>query len=148
MSCHDDAVVGRDQVLLGAVDDRTHQLLDAGVLHGEASDAAVGLAGFLGGAVDEVVVVLVSLGAPGIALLVDHMAAGAIPHRRDFGIGERADRVVVPVPDPAVLVVNRDPEMAADRIVAARRDHGSARHDPLGDAPIIFAGFGVASRPD
>src|SRR5215510_7817181 len=56
--------------------------------------------------------------------------------------------MVVPVPDPAVLVVNRDPEMSADRIVAARRDHGGAWHDPLRDAPIIFAGFGVASRPD
>src|SRR5262249_718566 len=119
-----------------------------GVLHRKACDAAVGLAGFLGRAVDEVVVVLVGLGAPGIALLVDNMAAGAIAHRRDFGIVEPPDSMVFPVPDPAGLVVNRDPEMSADRIVAARRDHGGAWHDPLRDAPIIFAGFGVASRPD
>src|SRR5215470_16567527 len=59
MACHDDAVVGRDQVLLGAVDDRTHQLLDAGILHGKPGNAAVGLAGLLGGAIDEIVVVLV-----------------------------------------------------------------------------------------
>src|SRR5262245_44973543 len=41
MARHDDAVVSRDQVLLGAVDDRTHQLLNAGVLHRKTGDAAV-----------------------------------------------------------------------------------------------------------
>src|SRR5256885_10146885 len=153
MACHDDAVVGRDQVLLGAIDDRAHQLLDAGILHRKSSDAAIGFAGLLGGAIDEVVVVFIgfgppSLGSPAIALFVDHVAAGAVAHRRDLGVGERAHRVVVPVPNPAVLIIDRDPEMSADRVVAARWDHGGAWHDPLGDAPIIVAGFGVAPGPD
>src|SRR5262245_8284759 len=39
---HDDRVVGRDQVLLRTVLDRTHALLHRGVLHGEALDAVVG----------------------------------------------------------------------------------------------------------
>ena len=37
---HDDAVVGRDQILLGAVDDRPHAFLQRRVLHGDARDAA------------------------------------------------------------------------------------------------------------
>src|ERR1700682_1803023 len=53
---HDDAVVGRDQVLLGAVADRAHALLQRSVLHGEASDAAIGPAGFLRRAVDQIIV--------------------------------------------------------------------------------------------
>src|SRR5438477_8598391 len=56
--------------------------------------------------------------------------------------------MIVPVPDPAVLVVDRDPEMPAGRMVGARRDHGDARHDPLRDAPIIPAAFGIAAGTD
>src|SRR5262245_33256914 len=47
MARHDDAVVGRHQVLLGAVDDRPHALLQRRVLHGKAFDAAIGLARLL-----------------------------------------------------------------------------------------------------
>src|ERR1700745_922927 len=56
---HDDAVVGRDEVLLGAVDDRSHALLDRAVLHAEALNPAIAAARFLGGAVHQIVVVLV-----------------------------------------------------------------------------------------
>src|SRR6266404_4866353 len=56
---HDDAVVGGDEVLLGAVADRAHALLQRGVLAREAGNAAVGAAGLLGGAVHQIVVVLV-----------------------------------------------------------------------------------------
>ena len=56
--------------------------------------------------------------------------------------------MIVPVPDPAVLVVDRHPVVAAGRMIAARRDHGHARHDPLRDAPVVFAGLGVAARAD
>jgi hypothetical protein len=38
--------------------------------------------------------------------------------------------------------------MTAGRVVAAWRDHGHARHDPLRDAPIVTAGFCVAARAD
>ena len=33
-------------------------------------------------------------------------------------------------------------------MIAARRDHGEARHHPLGDPPIIMSGLGVAARAD
>src|SRR5215468_5564786 len=59
VACHDDAVVGGDEVLLGAVADRTHALLQRGVLHCEAGNATEGLASLLRGAVDQIVVVLV-----------------------------------------------------------------------------------------
>src|ERR1043166_4866698 len=42
MARHDDAVVGRDEVLFGTVDHRPHALLQRGVLHGDALDAARG----------------------------------------------------------------------------------------------------------
>src|SRR5439155_10901751 len=86
--------------------------------------------------------------APRIAGFVDHVAAGAVLHRRHFVAGERAHGMVVPVPDPAILVIDRDPKMTAGRMVGTRRDHGDAGHDPLGDAPIILAAVGVSTRSD
>ena len=54
----------------------------------------------------------------------------------------------VVAPGPAILVVDRDPEMAVDRVIAARRDHGERRHHPRRDAPIIVAVLGIASSAD
>ena len=54
----------------------------------------------------------------------------------------------VVAPGPAVLVVDRDPEVAVDRMVAARRDHGEAGHHPGRDAPVVVAVLGVAPRAD
>src|SRR5439155_26325570 len=56
--------------------------------------------------------------------------------------------VKVVAPRPAVLVVDRDPEVAVDRMIAARRDHGEARHHPGCDAPVIIAVLGVAPGAD
>ena len=55
----DDAAVGRDERLFGAIDDRSHALLQRRVLHREPFDAAVGPARLLRGAIHQVVVVLV-----------------------------------------------------------------------------------------
>src|SRR5262249_57969737 len=66
---HDDPVVGGNEVLFGAVADRSHALLQRGVLDGEAGNAAEGLAGLLRRAVDQIVVVLVGerpIGAGGV----------------------------------------------------------------------------------
>src|SRR5262249_54827243 len=120
---HDDPVVGGNEVLLGAVADRSHALLQRGVLHREAGDAAEGLAGFLRRAVDQIVVVLVGerpIGAGGV--LAVH--ARAVPHCVDLAPGERAYRMKIVAPGPAILVVDGDPEVAVDRVIAARRDHG------------------------
>ena len=147
MPRHDDAVVGGDQVLLGAVADRTHALLQRGVLDGETGHAAEGPAGFLRRAIDQIVVVLVGerpIG-PGDVLAVH---AGAVAHGVDLAAGERPHRMEVVAPGPAILVVDRDPEMAVDRVIAARRDHGERGHHPRRDAPVVVAVLGVAARAD
>src|SRR5262252_3706839 len=144
---HDDPVVGGNEVLLGAVADRSHALLQRGVLHREAGNAAEGLAGFLRRAVDQIVVVLVgerAIGAGGV--LAVH--ARAVAHGVDLAPGERAYRMKVVAPGPAILVVDRDPEVAVDRVVAARRDHGEAGHHPGRDAPVVIAVLGVAPGAD
>src|SRR5579862_3629317 len=56
---HDDAVVGGDQVLLGAIANRPHAFLQGRILNGKAGDATEGLAGFLRRAVNQIIVVLV-----------------------------------------------------------------------------------------
>jgi len=38
--------------------------------------------------------------------------------------------VIVVGPGPAIVVVGRNPEVAVDRMVGARRDHRKAGHDP------------------
>src|SRR5262249_10231419 len=135
---HDDAVVGRDQVLLGAVADRPHAFLQRGVLAGKARHPAIGLAGLLGGAVHQIVVVLVGEGPVG-AGYVFAVYAGTLLHGVDLALGERAHRMEIVGPGPAGRVVDRDPEVAVDRVVAARRDHGEGRHHPGRDAPIVIA---------
>src|SRR5215468_2908093 len=53
VASHDDPVVGRHQVLFGAIDDRPHAFLDRGVLHAEALNAAVASTGLLSDAIDQ-----------------------------------------------------------------------------------------------
>src|SRR5438270_249702 len=77
-----------------------------------------------------------------------HRLPGAVLHCGDLRLGERPNRMIVPVPDPAVLVVYRNPEVPAAWMIRARRDHADARHDPLRDAPVVFAAIGVAAGAD
>src|SRR4029079_12806601 len=144
---HDDAVVGGHQVFLRAIDDRPHALLQRGVLHADALDAAEGPAGLLRGPIDQVVVVLVGERTVGARLDLD-VDALAVAHRRQLRGRQLADRVVVEAPRPAGVVVDGDPEMAVHRVIAARRDHREGRHDPLRDAPVVLALLGVAARAD
>ncbi len=76
------------------------------------------------------------------------MHARAVAHGVDLAPGERAHRMKVVAPGPAILVVDRNPEVAVDRVVAARRDHGEAGHHPGRDAPIVIAVLGVAPGAD
>src|SRR5580698_4449644 len=76
---HDHAVVGGDQVLLGAVLDRPGGFLDRGVLHGDALYAAIGLVVLLRQAVDHVVVVFVDHRAERAGNEID-VDAAAIAH--------------------------------------------------------------------
>src|SRR6185312_16410349 len=100
---------------------------------------------FLRRAVHQVVVVLVGdrpIGA-GDDLAVDALA---VLHGLALGIGDRARRMIVVAPGPAVLVVDRDPEVAVHGVAAARRDHGEGRHHVLRDTPVVVAILGVAAR--
>ncbi len=135
---HDHAVVGRDQVLFAAVLDRAHAFLDGGVLHRDACNPAIGLVGALGGAVDHVVIVLVHhrAEAPRDQLHVD---AAAVAHGGELVLRERPCGMVREAPGHAVLVVDRHPGVAVERILAVGRDHAVERHDPLCDAPVELA---------
>src|SRR6516225_5436069 len=147
MTRHDDPVVGGNEVLFGAVADRSHALLQRGILDGEAGNAAEGLAGLLRRAVNQIVVVLVGerpIGARGV--LAVH--ARAVAHGVNLAPGERAYRMKVVAPGPAILVVDRDPEVAVDRVIAARRDHGEAGHYPGRDTPVVIAVLGVTPGAD
>ncbi len=84
--CHDDAVVGGDQVLLGAIADRTHALLQRGVLDGETGHSAERPARLLRRAIDQIVVVLVGERPIGPRdVLAVH--AGAVTHGIDLAAG-------------------------------------------------------------
>jgi hypothetical protein len=74
--------------------------------------------------------------------------AVALPHGIDLAGGKRAHRMEVVGPGPARHVVDRNPEMAPDRIIAERRDHREGRHHPLGDAPVVAVVLGIAAHPD
>jgi hypothetical protein len=71
-----------------------------------------------------------------------------VAHRLHLVVGERTLRVVVECVDPAVLVIDRHPEVAVDGVVAPRRHHREARHHPRSDAPVVLAFLGVAPRAD
>src|SRR5579864_1910509 len=50
----------------------------------------------------------------------------------------------VDAPGPAMVIVDRDPDMAGERMVAEWRDQGEPREQPLRDPPIIGIGLAVA----
>src|SRR5262249_45705524 len=143
----DDAVVGRDQVLLGAIDDRPHAFLQRAVLDGDPLDAAVAVTALLRGAIHQVVVVLVGE-RPIRSRHVLAVHALAVQHRLALGGGDVAGGMVVVAPGPAVFVVDRTPEVAVHRMAAARRDHGEGRHHPLRDAPVVVVVLGIAAGAD
>ena len=86
---HDDPVVGRDQVFLGAIDDRPHAFLQGGVLHGDAFDTGIGDAFALRLAVHQIVVVLVGARTV-VARHVGDMDALAVLHRLPLLAGQSA----------------------------------------------------------
>src|SRR5436190_1112164 len=90
MSCHYDSVVGRDQILLGSIADRSHALLQGSVLDREAGYSAKRFAGLLRGAIDEIVVVLVGQRPIG-ARNVFAMHAGTVAHGVNLATGERTN---------------------------------------------------------
>src|SRR4051812_24877017 len=94
MTRHDDAVVGGNEVLLGAIADRAHALLQRGVLARKTSDAAESPASLLGGAIYQIVVILVG-DRPERAGYVFAVHAGAILHGVDFALCERACRMEI-----------------------------------------------------
>ncbi len=144
---HDDTVIGGDQVLLRAIDDRAHAFLQRTVLDRDSLDPAVGVAAPLRLAIHQIIVVLVGEGAIG-AWHVAAMHALAIVHGSALGVGDAARGMIIVTPGPAVLVVDGYPEMPVHGVPTARRDHGEGRQHPLGDAPVVVAILGIAPRTD
>src|SRR6202166_2274423 len=111
MARHDDAIVGRNQILLGPVNDRAHAFLERRILHADPMDAAEGVATLLSGPVHEIVVVLVGE-RPERSRQVSHVDAMSLPHRVALRGGERPGYLVVEAPCPAVFVVDWHPEVS------------------------------------
>src|SRR5205823_3160575 len=76
------------------------------------------------------------------------MHAGAVAHGIDFAAGERANGMKVVAPGPAILLIDGNPEMPVDWVIAARRDHSETRHHPGSNAPIVIAVLGIAAGAD
>src|SRR5262245_44565336 len=120
-SGHHDRAVGRQQLLVLVVLDRPHAFLQRRILDGEAEHAAVGAVFLLRAAVDEIVVVLVCQRAER-AGLVRAVDAFAFLHVVPFLVGQRLLRMEIDAPGPAIVIVDRHPDMAAERVIAERRD--------------------------
>src|SRR5437868_9536630 len=145
MPSHDDTVVRGDEILLGAIDNRTHAFLHRRVLHADACDAAERLAGFLRRAVDQIIVVLVGYRPEGAGHVFD-VNTLTVSHRLDLIGCQRARGEVVEAPGPAILVIDRNPKVTVHWMITPRRDHREGWHDPLRDPPIVIAVFRVAAR--
>src|SRR5690349_4249150 len=128
MPCHDDPVVRRDEIFFCAIDDRPHALLQGRVLHRNTRNTAVGAAGLLRFAVDEIIIVLVGHWPEGPRHVSD-VDALAVAHGRDFAHGQRAHGVIIEAPGPAVFIIDGDPEVTVYGVVAPRRDHREGWHD-------------------
>src|SRR5262245_34323865 len=140
---HHDRAVGRKQLLVLVVLDRSHAFLQRRILNGEAEDAAVGALLLLRTAIDEIVVVLVGQRTER-AGLVGTMDAFALLHVMAFLGGQRFARMEVDTPGPAIVIVDRHPDVAAERMVAERRDQREPRKQPMRDAPVVRVGLAVA----
>src|SRR5271165_513532 len=109
----DDRAVGRSQMLLRAVDDRPHPFLHSAVLGVDAVDAGIGLV-LLDLSVDHPIVALVAERAE-LARLLDIVGAVAIAAFHAVFVAQPLLAIAVhPVPHHAVLVVDRDPDVAGD----------------------------------
>src|ERR1019366_3577625 len=147
MACHDNSVVGGYEILLGAVDDWPHAFLERCVLHRYPLHPAKRPASLLRGAIDQVVVVLVSKWTESTRDIFD-VNAFALAHRANLLLRQWTGRMVVKTPSPAIFVVDWNPEVAVHRVITPRWNHGEGGHHPLCDAPIIVAVVGVTTHTD
>src|SRR5439155_25561438 len=79
------------------------------------------------------------------AVLVLAMDALAFFHVLAFLGTERSLGLEVDAPRPAMVVVDRNPDVAAQRVLAEGRDQREPREQPLRDAPVVRIGFAVAA---
>ncbi len=143
----DDAVVRGDEVLAGAVLDRSHAFLHGGILDADTEHAGKSLFCLLRRAVDQIVVAPVRDRDEGT---FDQRHMDAAPGMGGFalGPGERPARVIVDAERPAALVIDRDERVAAAGIVPVGRKEAEARNQPLRDPPIVAVRPDIAARRD
>src|SRR5690349_24193562 len=114
-----------------------HALLQRGVLHRDAEYTAIGPLFLLCSAIDQIVIVLVRLGseaARGLVLAVDPLP---LLHVATLFVRERLVRMEIDAPCPAAVIVDRHPDVTAERVLAERGDKRVPGEQPLGDAPIV-----------
>src|SRR4029453_17468223 len=106
---HDDRAVGRFQVLLGPIDDRPHALLPPPVLGVDTINTRESLS-LLDLAIDQPVVPFVAERAERGLVHVIRAIAAAPLQTVFFGQG-LVPKAIHPVPDHAILVIHRHPEV-------------------------------------
>src|SRR5262249_50251064 len=116
-------------------------------LNRDTEDAAVRPFLLLCAPIEEIVVVLVRFRSEG-APFVRAVDALTLLHMMALLFGQRFVRVEVDAPGPAMLVVDRDPDMAAKRMVPEGRDQRKPGEQPLGDAPVVGIGLTLAASEE
>ena len=116
---------------------RAHALLQRCVLDGESEHATVGASVFLRAAIDEVIVILVGQRPERAAGLVDAVNTFAFRHGTTFLLRQRLARMEVDAPRPAIVVVDRYPDMTPESMFAEWRNQRKPWEQPLGNSPVI-----------
>src|SRR5262249_60353962 len=107
-----------------------------GILHRDAEDTAVGALHLLCVAIDQVVVVLVRQRSER-AGHVRAMDALALLHMAPFLLRQRTIGAEVDAPGPAMVIVDRHPDVTAERVIAERRGQRAPREEPPGGPPVV-----------
>src|SRR5215472_15769802 len=120
---HHDRAIGWKQLFVFMVLDRSHAFLQRSILGGESEHAAIGALVLLRLAIHEVIVVLVRerTECAGLIGAVDSLA---LLHVAPLLGRQRLTGVKIDAPGPAIVVVNRHPDVTAEGMVAKRRNQG------------------------
>src|SRR5262249_50151009 len=133
---HYDSAVSRQKLLVLVILNWSHALLERRVLRGETKHATIGAQILLRRTVHEVIIVLVGNRAEG-AGLIGTMNALAFLHVASLDHGQRLVGVKIDAPGPAIIIVDRYPNVPTEGVIAEGRNKREPRKEPLRDAPVI-----------
>src|SRR5690606_35485377 len=115
---------------------RPHAFLQRCVLDRKAEDSAICALFLLRLPINEIVVVFIGLWAPATRLIFA-MNAFARLHVRPLGFRKRPVGAEIDAPSPAIVVVNRHPNMPTQCVVAKGWNKRMPGKQPLCNAPVI-----------